>query len=42
MLLEQKMIKILNVIREISNDKRIPETIRGEYMDRISDILEGK
>ncbi len=40
--IDEKIIKILQLIRELSHDERIAVFVREEYMDKVSDIIEGK
>lgn len=39
--MSEKLMKLLNTLKEIPVDERIPLDIREEYMDKVNEILEG-
>ncbi|MDF2902376.1 MAG: hypothetical protein K0S25_14 [Bacillus sp. (in: firmicutes)] len=40
--MSQSLIKLLDVVREIPKDERIPINVREEFMDKVNKILEDR
>lgn len=38
--MSEKLMKLLDVVKEIPNDERIPVNVREEFMDKVNEILE--